>query len=81
MRIYGKGSDKNATNVLFVKSTKLYVDAAKTVEVKRSQVLSMVANGKLFIDNGTSYVLPTSVKLDGSQVVVGETTYSIAADA
>ena len=81
MRIYGKGSDDRSTNILLVKSSKLYVDADKTVEVKRSQVLNMVANGKLFIDNGTSYVLPTSVKLDGSQVVVGETTYNIAADA
>lgn len=81
MRIYGKGSDKHATNILLVKSNKLYVDSGKTVEVRRSQVLDMVANGKLFIDNGTSYVLPTSVKLDGSQVVVGETTYNIAADA
>ena len=80
MKLFGKGSDKNATNVLLVKSSKLYVDAAKEVEVKRSQVLSMVANGKLFIDNGTSYVVPTSIKLDGSQVVVGETTYNIAAD-
>ena len=81
MRIYGKGSDDRSTNILLVKSSKLYVDADKTVEVKRSQVLNMVANGKLFIDNRTSYVLPTSVKLDGSQVVVGETTYNIAADA
>lgn len=81
MKIFGKGSQKFATEVLYVKSTKLYVDAAKTVEVKRSEVIAAIKSGKLLIDNGTSFLTVTSVKLDGSQVVVGETTYSIAADA
>lgn len=81
MNMFEKGSSVHATGVLFVKSSKLYVDAAKEVEVKRSQVLDIVKSGRIFINDGTSLLTVTSVKLDGSQVVVGETTYSIAADA
>ena len=81
MKIFEKGTSVHATEIFYVKSTKLYVDEAKEVEAKRSDVLKAVQSGKLLVNNGTSFLTVTSVKLDGSQVVVGETTYNIAADA
>jgi hypothetical protein len=81
MKIFEKGTSVHATDVYFVSSKKLYVDAAKTVEAKRSNILDSIASGKILINNGTDYLTVTSVKLDGSAVVVGETTFSIAADA
>ncbi len=82
MKIFGKGSQKYATEVLFVKSSKLYTDADKTVELKRGAAVKLTAApANIFINDGTSLVGITSIKLDGSQIVVGETTYSIAADA
>lgn len=82
MKIFSKGSQKYATEVLFVKSNKLYTDEAKTVELKRGAAVKLAAKpGAIFINDGTSLLAITSIKLDGSQIVVGETTYSIAADA
>lgn len=82
MKIFGKGSQKYATEVLFVKSSKLYTDEAKTVELKRGEAIKLSAKpGAIFVNDGTSLLAITSIKLDGSQIVVGETTYSIAADA
>lgn len=82
MKIFAKGTQKYATEVLFVKSSKLYTDAAKEVELKRAAAVKLAAKpGAIFINDGTSLVAITSIKLDGSQIVVGETTYSIAADA
>ena len=80
MKIFEKGTSVHATEIFYVNSTKLYIDAAHTIEAKRSNVLEAIASGKMLVNNGTSYLTVTSVKLDGSQVVVGETTYSIAAD-
>lgn len=82
MKIFAKGTQKYATEVLFVKSSKLYTDEAKTVELKRSGAVKLAAKpSAIFVNDGTSLLGITSIKLDGSQIVVGETTYSVAADA
>ena len=78
MKIFGKGSQKFATEVLFVNSSKLYFDAAHTVEVKQADVKKIATPNKVVINNGTSLLAVTSIALDGSAVVVGETSYSIA---
>lgn len=82
MKIFAKGTQKYATELLYVKSSKLYLDEEKTVELKRAAAVKLAAKpGAIFINDGTSLLAITSIKLDGSQIVVGETTYSIAADA
>ncbi len=82
MKIFGKGSQKYATEVLYVKTNKLWLDEDKTVELKRNAAIKLAASpANIFINDGTSLIGITSIKLDGSQIVVGETTYSIAADA
>lgn len=81
MKIFEKGTSVHATDVYFVSSSKLYVDADATVEAKRSNILDSIASGKILLNDGSSYLTVTSVAVDGSEVVVGETTYSIAADA
>lgn len=81
MKIFEKGTQVHATELLYVKSSKLYTDAAKEVELKRPAAVKLAANpSKIFINDGTSLIGITSIKLDGSQIVVGETTYSIAAE-
>ena len=82
MKIFGKGSQKFTTEVLFVKSSKLYLDAAKEVELKRGTAVKLAsAPANIFINDGTSLIGITSIKLDGSQIVVGETTYNVAAES
>lgn len=81
MKIFAKGSQKYATEVLYVKSNKLYTDEAKTVELKRAAAVKLAANpGAIFISDGTTLTAITAIKIDGSQISVGETNYSIAAD-
>ena len=82
MKIFAKGTQKYATELLYVKSSKLYLDEEKTVELKRAAAIKLAAKpGAIFINDGTSLIAIASIKLDGSQIVAGETTYSIAADA
>lgn len=81
MKIFAKGTQKYATELLFVKSSKLYTDAAKEVELKRPVAIKLAAKpGAIFINDGTSLIAISSIKLDGSQIVVGETTYNVAAE-
>lgn len=77
MKIFAKGSQKYATEVLFVNSTKLYLDAEKTVELTQAVAKKLVPS-KTVVTDGTSYLTITSMAIDGSEIVVGETTYSIA---
>lgn len=82
MKIFAKGTQKYATEILFVKSSKLYTDEAKTVELKRNAAAKLAAKpGAIFISDGTTLTAITSIKLDGSQISAGGTDYSIAADA
>lgn len=79
MKIFAKGTQKYATEALFVDSSKLYFDAAFTNEVKQADVKKLLAAPtKIVINNGTSLLTITSAKLDGSEIVVGSTTYDIA---
>ena len=81
MKIFEKGTQVHATEILYVQSSKLYTDEAKTVELKRSVAVKLAAApSKIFINDGTSLLSITSIKLDGSQIVVGSTAYSVAAD-
>ena len=77
MKIFAKGSQKYATEVLFVNSTKLYLDAEKTVELTQAVAKKLVPS-KTVVTDGTSYLTITSMAINGSEIVVGETTYSIA---
>ena len=77
MKIFAKGSQKYATEVLFVNSTKLYLDAEKTVELTQAVAKKLIPS-KTVVTDGTSYLTITSMAINGSEIVVGETTYSIA---
>lgn len=77
MKIFGKGSQKYATEVLYVKSNKLYFDADTTKEVKRADVKKLMPS-QVVIASATAYDAVTSILIDGSKVVVGSTEYSVA---
>ena len=78
MKLFEKGTQVHAVEVLYIDSTKLYFEAAHTNEVKRADVIKLGAPNKFAVTDGTDIFAVTSVKADGSAVVVGETTYSIA---
>lgn len=81
MKIFAKGTQKYATELLYAKSSKLYTDEAKTVELKRTEAAKIAAKpGAVFISDGTTLTAITSIKIDGSQISAGGTDYSIAAD-
>jgi phage gp36-like protein len=77
MKIFEKGSSVHATDVYFVKSNKLYTDEAKTNKAIAADVLKSVASGRMFVNVGTNFDFVTSVKLDGTKVVVGSTEYTV----
>lgn len=77
MKIFEKGSSVHATDVYFVKSSKLYVDAAKTVQAIAADVLKSIKSGRMLVDDGTNLNTVTSVKSDGTKVVVGSTEYTV----
>ena len=77
MKIFGKGSQKFATEVLYVNSNKLYFDAAHTKEVKRADAKKFMP-AQVVVSSGTAYDAVTSILIDGSKIVVGSTEYSVA---
>ena len=77
MKIFEKGSNVHATDVYFVKSSKLYVDAAKEVQAIAADVLKSIMSGRMLVDDGTNLNTVTSVKSDGTKVVVGATEYTV----
>lgn len=77
MKIFGKGSQKYATEVLYVKSNKLYFDADNTKEVKRADIKKLMPS-QVVVASATAYDAVTSILIDGSKVVVGSTEYSVA---
>lgn len=79
MKFFEKGTQVHASEVLYVSSSKLYLDEAKSVEVKQADVKKLLAApSKVLVNDGTSLLTITSIALDASEIVVGETTYSIA---
>lgn len=78
MKLFEKGTQVHATEILYVNSSKLYFDADHTAEVKQADVKKLGAPNKFAVTDGTDIFAVTSVKADGSAVVVGETSYSIA---
>lgn len=77
MKIFGKGSQKYATEVLYVNSSKLYFDEAHTKEVKQADVKKLMPS-QVVVASATAYDAVNSILIDGSKVIVGETEYSIA---
>ncbi len=77
MKIFEKGSKVHATDVYFVKSSKLYVDEAKTVQAIAADVLASIATGRMLVNDGTNLNTVTLVKLDGTKVTVGATDYTV----
>lgn len=77
MKIFEKGSSVHATDVYFVKSSKLYVDEAKTVQAIAADVLKSIATGRMLVNDGTNLNTVTLVKLDGTKVTVGATDYTV----
>lgn len=77
MKLFEKGTQVHATEVLYVSSSKLYFDANHTKEVKQADIKKL-APTKFVVTDGTDYLAVTKMAVDGSEVVVGETTYSIA---
>ena len=79
MKLFEKGNQVHATEVFFVKNSALYVDEAKTVAAKAADVLEAIKSGKMIVNDGTNFAAVTSVKLDGTKVVVGSTEYTVPA--
>lgn len=77
MKIFEKGTQVHATEVLYVSSNKLYFDAAHTKEVKRADAKKFMPS-QVVVASATAYDAVTSVLIDGSKIIVGETQYSIA---
>lgn len=77
MKIWAKGSQKFATEVLFVNSSKLYFDADHTKEVKQADAKKLMPS-QVVVSSGTAYNAVTAILIDGSKIVVGETEYAIA---
>lgn len=77
MRIFEKGTNVHATDVYFVKSSKLYVDEAKTVQAIAADVLKSIQSGRMLVNDGTNLNTVTLVKLDGTKVTVGATDYTV----
>lgn len=74
--IYEKGSQVHGTTVFTINSGALYVDEAHTVAAKKEDVAKAVLSGRVLLSDGTNYVIPDSIAINGTSVVVGETTYT-----
>lgn len=77
MKLFEKGTQVHATEVLYVNSSKLYFDAAHTVEVKQADAKKLTPN-KFVVSDGTNFSAVTAMAIDGSSITVGSTEYSIA---
>ena len=74
--IYEKGSQVHGTAVFTINSGALYVDEAHTVAAKKEDVAKAIVSGRVLLTDGTDYIIPNSVAINGTSVVVGETTYT-----
>ena len=77
-KIFEKGTQVHATEVFYIKDDALYVDAAKTVAAKKEDAAKAILAGKFLVTDGTDYFFPTSVAIDGTEVVVGSDTYTLS---
>lgn len=78
MNMYEKGTQVHATTVFFVKSGALYVDEAKEVAAKKEDAAKAIISGRVLVNDGTDFVVPTSVAIDGTSVVAGGETYTLS---
>lgn len=74
--IYEKGSQVHGTTVFTINSGALYVDEAHTVAAKKEDVAKAIVSGRVLLTDGTNYIVPDTVAINGTSVVVGETTYT-----
>lgn len=77
MKIFAKGSQKYATEVLYEANDTLYFDEARIRQVKQADIKKLMPSQVVVLAN-SAYFAVDSIAVDGSEVVVGETTYSIA---
>ena len=59
MNMYEKGTQVHATTVFFVKSGALYVDEAKEVAAKKEDAAKAIISGRVLVNDGTDFVVPT----------------------
>lgn len=78
MKLFEKGTQVHATEVLYAKSGKLYTDAAQTVELKKADAVKL-SPAKAVVSDGTNYSAITSMAIDGSKITVGSTNYTVSA--
>lgn len=78
MNMYEKGTQVHATTVFFVKDSALYVDEAKTVAAKKEDAAKAILSGRVLINDGTDFLFPTSIAIDGTSVVVGSDSYTLS---
>ena len=78
MNMYEKGTQVHATTVFFVKDAALYVDEAKTVAAKKEDAAKAIISGRVLVNDGTDFVVPTSVAINGTSVVAGGETYTLS---
>lgn len=76
MLMYEKGTQVHGTTVFFIKSGALYVDEAKEVAAKKEDVAKAVLSGRVLLTDGTDFIIPDTIAVAGTSVVVGETTYT-----
>ena len=76
MNMFEKGSQVHATTVFVINSGALYTDAAHTVAATKEDVAKAIVSGRVLLTDGTDYIVPNTIAIDGTSVVVGETTYT-----
>lgn len=79
MKIFEKGTQVHATEVLYANNSKLYFDAAHTKELKQADAKKLQPC-KAVVSDGTSYSAITAMAINGSSITVGSTEYTIAAE-
>lgn len=77
MKIFAKGSQKYATEVLYAKSGKLYTDPDQTKELKKADAAKLQPINAV-VSNGTTYTAITSMNIDGSKITAGGTDYTVS---
>ena len=77
-KIFEKGTQVHATTVFHIYSSALYMDAAHEVAAKKEDAAKAVLAGRVLVTDGTDYFFPTSIAIDGTEVVVGSDTYTLS---
>lgn len=76
-RIYADAADKYVMNtVLYGKTSKLYTDAAGTIEVTYEDALNLCMKGAVIFDTDTYYTITTFKDDEGTLTIKTDSTHT-----